>query len=252
MNPENRVSIIGSRVSVCDATGALASLAARSNARGGGYVCFTNAHAAVMGRRNAQFRDVTNGSFLSVADGKSVYWLGRIKGASGIGHVAGPDFFIRVLREFPEQRHFFYGSTLSVLDGLVRSLQNQIPGLNICGTLSPPFRPLADNEVLEGHRLIRQANPDFIWVGLGAPKQELWMAESWQLLQPAILLGVGAAFDFHAGSVRRAPLALRQIGFEWLYRFFQEPKRLWKRYLTSNTLFVYYSFHDALFRSDRA
>jgi len=194
---------------------------------------------------------VTNGSFLSVADGKSVYWLGRLKGVSNIGHVPGPDFFISALRKFPQQRHFFYGSTPAVLESLLQSLRKRIPNLNICGSLSPPFRPLTQDEVREGYARIREASPDFIWVGLGAPKQELWMAESWQLLKPAILFGVGAAFDFHAGSVRRAPPALRLVGLEWLYRLVQEPQRLWKRYLISNTLFVYYSFQDAWFGNDR-
>jgi N-acetylglucosaminyldiphosphoundecaprenol N-acetyl-beta-D-mannosaminyltransferase len=138
-----------------------------------------------------------------------------------------------------------------VLESLLRSLRKRIPGLNICGSLSPPFRPLTQDEAREGYAQIRQTNPDFIWVGLGAPKQELWMAQSWQLLQPAILFGVGAAFDFHAGYVQRAPSVMRLIGFEWLYRFLQEPQRLWKRYLISNTLFVYYSFRDALFGYDR-
>jgi N-acetylglucosaminyldiphosphoundecaprenol N-acetyl-beta-D-mannosaminyltransferase len=251
VKPEKRVSIIGSRISVCGPTCALAALEERLAARRGGYVCFTNAHAAVLCRRDAQFRGVTNGSFLSLADGKSVYWLGRLKGATDLGHVPGPDFLISVLERFPQRRHFFYGSAPSVLESLVRSLRKQIPDLNICGSLSPPFRPLTQNEVREGHEQIRQANPDFIWVGLGAPKQELWMAESWQSLQPAILLGVGAAFDFHAGRVRRAPAALRLIGFEWLYRLLQEPQRLWKRYLITNTLFLYYSFQDALCGNDR-
>jgi N-acetylglucosaminyldiphosphoundecaprenol N-acetyl-beta-D-mannosaminyltransferase len=246
VKPENRVSIISSRISICDATRALVALEERLTAGRGGYVCFTNAHAAVLCRRDAQFRGVTNGSFLSLADGKSVYWLGRLKGATDLGHVPGPDFLMGALRKFPRRRHFFYGSTPSVLERLVQSLKKQIPDLNICGILSPPFRPLTQNEVREGYELIRRAKPEFIWVGLGAPKQELWMAESWQLLQPAILLGVGAAFDFHAGSVRRAPAAMRLIGLEWLYRLLQEPQRLWKRYLITNTLFLYYSFQDAL------
>jgi N-acetylglucosaminyldiphosphoundecaprenol N-acetyl-beta-D-mannosaminyltransferase len=243
-----RISVIGSQISVCDSRGALDKLDDCLRRCDGGYVCFTNAHAAVIGRHDARFRAVTNSSLLSVADGKSVYWMGRVKGASGIGHVAGPDFMPQALVRFADRPHFFYGSTPEVLSALVSALTTQIPGLNVCGTLSPPFRSLAPEETTEIYRQIRKSGAEFVWVGLGAPKQEFWMAEAQRFLQPAILLGVGAAFDFHAGTLRRAPRTWRLFGTEWLFRFFQEPRRLWKRYLVTNTLFIYYSVRDALIR----
>jgi N-acetylglucosaminyldiphosphoundecaprenol N-acetyl-beta-D-mannosaminyltransferase len=241
-----RIGVIGSQISVCDSRSALDRLDERLRQGGGGYVCFTNAHAAVTGRQDARLRDVTNNSLLSVADGKSVYWLGRLKGARGIGHVAGPDFMPLALARFAERRHFFYGSTPEVLTALVAALRKRIPDLNICGTLSPPFRSLTPDETADIYRQIKQSGAEFVWVGLGAPKQEFWMADAWQFLQPAILLGVGAAFDFHAGTLRRAPHTWRLVGTEWLYRLLQEPQRLWKRYLVTNSLFIYYSFRDAL------
>jgi N-acetylglucosaminyldiphosphoundecaprenol N-acetyl-beta-D-mannosaminyltransferase len=246
MNETARVNVIGSQISVCDAAAALDLLDERRENRGGGYVCFTNVHAAVMCRRDPQFRRVTNESFLSLADGRPVYWLGRMKGAAALGHVPGPDLMLRALKKFPQRRHFFYGSTPAVLDKLVGALKRDIANLQVCGTLSPPFRTLSVQELQDIYRQINDTAPDYIWVGLGAPKQELWMAEAAQYLAPAVLFGVGAAFDFHAGSLPRAPAAMRYLGLEWLHRLFQEPKRLWRRYLISNTLFVFYSLQDAL------
>jgi N-acetylglucosaminyldiphosphoundecaprenol N-acetyl-beta-D-mannosaminyltransferase len=223
-------------------------LADRLQHGGGGYVCFTSAHGAVMGRRDLRFRAVINGSWLSVADGTPVYWAGKFHGASGLGHIPGPDLMPRALRRFADRRHFFYGSTPETLAKLAQALRSQIPGLNICGVLSPPFRQLTQQEIEEHYEQIRRSGADFVWVGLGAPKQELWMAESWQSLEPAILMGVGAAFDFSAGTLRRAPAIFRRTGCEWLYRLFQEPRRLWKRYMVITAMFTYYSFRDALSR----
>lgn len=236
----DRVDIIGSRVSACDAPGALRLLEEAAARESGGYVCFTNVHATVMGRQDEDFQAITNQSLLSLADGKPVYWAGRARKHSSLGHVPGPDFMLQALQHFPQERHFFYGSTQPVLEALVASLQRRIPGLSIAGTLSPPFRPLTDTEQRELISQIQESDPKFVWVGLGAPKQERWMRETWCQLRPAILLGVGAAFDFHAGTLQRAPEAWRGLGLEWLYRLSREPRRLWKRYLITNSLFIYY------------
>ena len=210
----------------------------------GGYVCFTNVHAVVTGRRDARFRDVTNESFLSLADGKAVFWAGRARGARDLGHVPGPDFMLAALRRFATHRHYFYGGAPATLDALVARLRETIPGLNVCGAYSPPFRPQTEAERREDCARIRDAGAEFVWMGLGAPKQELWMAASAEELRPAILFGVGAAFDFHAGTVRRAPAWMRTLGLEWLYRLCQEPRRLWRRYLVTNSLFVTYLIRD--------
>jgi N-acetylglucosaminyldiphosphoundecaprenol N-acetyl-beta-D-mannosaminyltransferase len=246
MNLPPRVGVIGSKISACDMGTAVELLEARVQDGGGGYVCFTNVHATVLGRRDTAFREITNGSFLSVADGKPVYWLGRAKRNRAIGHVPGPDFFIRAIRQLPQRRHFLYGSTPAVLSQLVSQLQRVLPSVQVCGTLSPPFRALTPEDKQQHYRIIRESGADFVWVGLGAPKQEQWMAEAWQHLKPAILLGVGAAFDFHAGTVRRAPPSLGYLGLEWLYRLSKEPRRLWKRYLVTNCLFFAYILTDAV------
>lgn len=241
-----RVDVIGSQVTVVDMRSALDAVDARLADGGGGYVCFTNVHAVVTGRRDANFRAVTNGSFMSVSDGRPVFWVGRLKGASGLGHVPGPDFFIEALRRFRSRRHYFYGSTPETLARLAAELAIAVPGLNICGTFSPPFRALSAEDLQAHYAAIRESGAEFVWVGLGAPKQENWMAAAAPHLPPAVLFGVGAAFDFHAGTVRRAPRMLGHLGLEWLYRLGQEPARLWRRYLVTNSLFVAYVIRDAL------
>ncbi len=246
MSVPARVSVIDSEISDCDFPMAVDVLEARLRDGEGGYVCFTNVHTAVLGRQNPKFRAATNGSLLSVADGKPVHWVGRARGGCRLSHMPGPDFMLNAMRYFHDRRHFFYGSTPSVVAKLVQRLQRQIPGLQVCGTLSPPFRGLTRDETQSHYATIRDSAADFVWVGLGAPKQEFWMAEAWLDLKPAILLGVGAAFDFHAGSIRRAPASMRAVGLEWLHRLLQEPRRLWRRYLVANCLFIGYVLGDAL------
>lgn len=241
-----RIDVIGSKISACDTAQALRVLEECLRERTGGYVCFTNVHSAVLGRRDPSFQAITNGSLLSVADGKPIYWLGQFKRDSGLGWIAGPDFVGHALRQFRHRSHFFYGSTPEVLARLVSTIHQTIPGIRISGALSPPFRSLTTAERIEHYRIIRDSGADFVWVGLGAPKQEQWMAEACQALSPCILLGVGAAFDFHSGSTRRAPRSVQHVGLEWLYRLLMEPRRLWRRYLSTNTLFIWYALADLI------
>jgi N-acetylglucosaminyldiphosphoundecaprenol N-acetyl-beta-D-mannosaminyltransferase len=252
MSRPGRVGVIGSQISACDSEAALDYVHSMLREGAGGYVCFTNVHGAVTGRRDARFLDITNQSLLSLADGKPVYWVGRLHGASALGHVPGPDFMLATLRRFPERRHYFYGSTPQVLQALQVALRRLVPGLMVCGSCSPPFRSQDEAERRHDLQSIRESGAEFVWIGLGAPKQERWMASNWRSLCPAILLGVGAAFDFHAGNVRRAPGALRFMGLEWLHRLVHEPRRMWRRYLTTNSLFVLYLLRDAVTRSRKA
>lgn len=241
-----RVDVIGSRVSACSLDEGIAQIERRLDEGHGGYVCFTNVHAVVEGRKKAALQKATNGSFLSMADGKPVYWVGRLKGARGIGHSPGPDFFRAAVSRHPQRKHFFYGSRPETLARLEAALRQDVPGIQICGLLSPPFRELNPEDLEEHYETIRSSGAEYVWVGLGAPKQELWMSEASRHLPRCVLLGVGAAFDFHAGTVRRAPAVWGTLGLEWLYRLFQEPRRLWRRYLVTNSLFVAYLIGDAL------
>lgn len=241
--PASRIGILGSEISACDRDTAFRAVLTRLGEGAGGYVCFSNVHTVVMGRQDPGFRAVTNGSFLSVADGKPIYWVGHSRDHR-LGHVPGPDFFLHALQALPERRHFLYGSTPATLEALRTRMEAAIPGLKFCGVLSPRFGALTAEELAEHYRAIRESGAEFVWVGLGAPKQERWMAEAQGHLAPAVLFGVGAAFDFHAGTVQRAPELLRTLGLEWLHRLLQEPGRLWRRYLVANSRFIYYLLTD--------
>jgi N-acetylglucosaminyldiphosphoundecaprenol N-acetyl-beta-D-mannosaminyltransferase len=136
-------------------------------------------------------------------------------------------------------RHFFYGGAEGVPERLAASLQQRFPGLLVVGTYSPPFRPLTSEEDVQVVQMINEAAPDVVWVGLGSPKQDQWMAAHVGQLAAPVLIGVGAAFDFHAGRKKQAPLWMQRSGLEWLFRLLTEPRRLWRRYLISNPKFVF-------------
>lgn len=241
---------IGTRIVSGPFDALLSALLQRRLSGGGGYVCFANAHTTVTARTDCTYAKVLADAFMVLPDGKSVYWLGKLGGRSGIEHVPGPDFmsFLLEYRATPPLRHYFYGSTESTLHLLVDAVEEKYPCANVVGFESPPFRELTLSEEDDAIARIKDASPDFIWVGLGAPKQEAWMARFSQRLQPAILLGVGAAFDFNSGALTRAPEWMRQSGLEWVYRLIREPLRLWRRYAVTNSLFVLFSAFDYLRR----
>lgn len=248
MNPIARTDVLGVGIAVLDMPRALDAIEVARAAGEGGYVCFTNVHAVVTARDDAVFRSVTNGSLMSVADGKPVYWFARWRRGAAVGHVPGPDFMLEALARFRDHRHFLYGSTPVTLERLVARVEAGIPGLKICGALSPPFGAVTDAQTALDYVKINETRPDFVWVGLGAPKQEKWMAEAQSALAPAILFGVGAAFDFHAGTAPRAPRWMGRAGLEWLFRLASEPRRLWRRYLVTNTRFLWYVLGSLLDR----
>ena len=240
METGERFQILNCQINRTDMNRAAQAVIQRVSQKAGGYVCFSNVHTVVTAHKDIRLRDITNHSFMSMPDGKPLSIVAGLSGIKDISQVAGPDFMLEMLNKYRNLRHFFYGSTKETLVLLTEKLKACFPGLNIAGAFSPPFRSLQGHEVIHITAMINQTKPDIIWVGLGAPKQEYWMADHWDELKPAILMGVGAAFDFHAGRVARAPKWMRKIGLEWFYRFCQEPSRLWKRYLVTNSLFFYY------------
>jgi len=206
----------------------------------GGYVCFVNVHTAVTARKDKELRGIINNSHISAADGKPLAVIGRLQRIRDVQHAPGPDYLPYLLSQGGGLRHYFFGSTEDTLAALVNSVQHRYPDAIIAGWFSPPFTVQTTAEEKRIIEIINTARPDVIWVGLGAPKQEYWMSKNWEKLRPAILMGVGAAFDFHAGIKKRAPFWCQKLGIEWLYRLFQEPARLWRRYAVTNTLFLYY------------
>jgi exopolysaccharide biosynthesis WecB/TagA/CpsF family protein len=173
-------------------------------------------------------------------DGSPIAKEIRRNGFQNAERVAGPDFMEEMFRitDGTEVRHYFYGASEETIAGLRENLEHKYPGLKIAGMVSPPFRELSEEEDRQAINKINESNADLIWIGLGAPKQEKWMYRHREEID-GLMLGVGAGFDFHAGTIKRAPVAIQNMGMEWLYRLFQDPKRLFKRYLVTNTRFIW-------------
>ena len=204
----------------------------------GKYICVCNVHTTVMSYENEEYRKVQNSAALNLPDGKPLSIIGQRRGYS-MGRVAGPDLMREVFQISVKQgwTHYFYGSTSETLHRLCERLEQMYPGICIAGSYAPPFRELTGEEDKEVVTLINKAQPDFIWIGLGAPKQELFMYEHRERLN-GVMVGVGAGFNFHAGIVKRAPVWMQKMGLEWFYRMMREP-RLWKRYLKTNWKFMW-------------
>ena len=202
-------------------------------------VCFANVHTLVSCIQDKQLHNINQQSF-NAMDGLPLVWYAKlVHGKSKASRLCGPDLMLKCLDEGRERAwtHFFLGGTEPVLQDLVNNMHTRYPGVNIVGWHSPPFRALSASEDTRLIQLINDAKPDFLWVGLGAPKQEKWIAAHMHQLNVPVQLGVGAAFNFHSGHVKRAPLWMQQYGLEWLYRASTE-KRLIKRYLTTNPIFL--------------
>jgi N-acetylglucosaminyldiphosphoundecaprenol N-acetyl-beta-D-mannosaminyltransferase len=204
------------------------------------YVCFTGVHGVMESRRDENLRRIHNTAGLVAPDGMPLVWLSRLQGRRQAERVYGPDLMLALCEHSAASgyRHFLYGASEDTLEKLASNLQQRCPRLRIVGKYSPPFRPLTDEEDEEVVRTINEAKPDIVWVGLSTPKQEHWMASHVHRLTAPVLLGVGAAFDFHAGVKKQAPRWMQRSGLEWLFRLATEPRRLGPRYLVNNPLFV--------------
>jgi len=213
----------------------------------GKYICFSNVHTSVMGKENVEYRDVLNNSAFTFPDGNPIAKLQQKAGYIGAERVAGPDFMEHMFRDTTDGSvaHYFYGASEDTIEKLRDNLLKKYPGINIAGMYSPPFRPLSEEEDNADVEMINKSGADIVWIGLGAPKQEKWMLAHKDRIN-GVMMGVGAGFDFHAGTIKRAPRWIQKIGFEWLYRLFQDPERLFKRYVVTNTKFICYLIKDSL------
>jgi N-acetylglucosaminyldiphosphoundecaprenol N-acetyl-beta-D-mannosaminyltransferase len=198
----------------------------------GGYICLMDAHSFLMGVNEAEHRRALKGASIVLSDGAPVTWLARLQGAVGAERVTGTDLLAAVAQcsQHASLRHVFYGGSENTLIKLRGTFSSKYPHFNIVGHISPPFRVLTALEKQEHIRELKACKADIIWLGLGCPKQEKWMQEFEESLKPAILIGIGAAFDFISGTKRRAPLWQQRLGLEWLYRLLSEPWRLGIRY----------------------
>jgi exopolysaccharide biosynthesis WecB/TagA/CpsF family protein len=207
----------------------------------GEYICFSNVHTLVMARENPDYARVLNESAFAFPDGAPIAQLQQKSGMELAERVAGPDFMEHMFKASTDGSitHYFYGASQNTLDELNKKLLEKYPGIVIKGMYSPPFRELTPEEDQRDVDMINASGADILWVGLGAPKQEKWMNAHKGRIN-AVMMGVGAGFDFHAGTINRAPLWIQKIGFEWLYRLFQDPKRLIRRYFITNTKYMWY------------
>lgn len=196
------------------------------------YVCVVPAHTVMDCQDDGALLSIINGSGLVTPDGMALVWLLRLHGVRHVERVYGPDLMLAACERSVARgwRHFLLGGAEGVAAELARRLQRRSPGVLIAGTLSPPFREFRPDEDEAIAKQINEAGADIVWVGLGSPKQERWMAKHRERLSASVLIGVGAAFDFLSGRRRQAPRWVQRCGLEWLFRFVSEPRRLWCRY----------------------
>jgi N-acetylglucosaminyldiphosphoundecaprenol N-acetyl-beta-D-mannosaminyltransferase len=238
--PIPRVDVLGVGVSAIDMDRAVAEVTRWIQDRDQHYVCITGVHGVMESQRDPELLAIHNGSGLTTPDGMPLVWAGRRAGMAHMRRVYGPDLMLALCRLAAERGWscFFYGAAEGVPELLAERLAARFPGLKVAGTMSPPFRPLTPEEDAKVVECINAAAPDILWVGLSTPKQERWMAAHVARLTVPVLVGVGAAFDIHAGLLPQAPRWMQRAGLEWLYRLLREPRRLWRRYLRNNPRFV--------------
>ena len=231
--------VLGSPIDVIDWGQALSTISNWAERRESRYVCICNAHSVVTAAQDPGFRQILSGADMATPDGAPVAWVMRRTGHPTQQRINGPD----LMQKFCERAAadgtpiYLLGSTPQTLAVLQRNLLDVLPALTIAGAMSPPFRELSASEDDELVATVNGADPGVVFVSLGCPKQERWMAAHRGRIN-AVMIGVGAAFDFHAGTVARAPVWMRGHGLEWLHRLLSEPRRLWRRYLVTNSAFI--------------
>jgi len=240
----DRVNVLGVGLSAINLEMAQQAFVEAIQAKRKGYVCITGVHGVMESQDAPSLRAIHNRAFLCTPDGMPMVWVGRLNGFKKMDRVYGPDLMLDICQLSVRHgfRHFFYGGANGVAQELKSKLEQRFPGIQIVGVYEPPFRPLHPAEEKTFTEMVRQAKPDIIWVGLSTPKQEKFMSEYLPKLDTTLMVGVGAAFDFHAGKVRQAPRWIQRSGFEWLFRLCHEPRRLWKRYFKNNPRFLFYIF----------
>lgn len=235
-----RANVLGVGISAIDMDLAVRTIEGWIARREPHYVCVCTVHGVMECQRDPALRRIFNASGLTTPDGMPLVWLSHLQGFRHVSRVYGPDLMLALSARSPARgyRHFLYGGAGGVAEQLAARLRARFPGLQIVGTYTPPFRPLTAAEDEQVVNLINAAAPDIVWVGLSTPKQDRWMAAHVGRLRAPALIGVGAAFDFHAGRKKQAPRWMMNAGLEWLFRLSQEPRRLWYRYLVYNPLFI--------------
>ena len=231
--------ILGVNIGAIDMPWLLAFTEENLKKLSGDYICVSNVHTTVTAWKDEAYRTVQNGGILAIPDGGPLSSTGRRRGFEKMQRVTGPDYMLKAIELGLSHgwRHYFYGSTPETLEKMEKILREKYPAIRIAGMYSPPFRALSAEEDGAIVEKINETAPDFVWVGLGAPKQEIWMHDHQGRVQ-GLMVGVGAAFDYTAGNISRAPQWMQKHNLEWLYRLMQDPKRLFKRYFVTNTTYI--------------
>jgi N-acetylglucosaminyldiphosphoundecaprenol N-acetyl-beta-D-mannosaminyltransferase len=235
-----RVDVLGVGISVLTMDLAVDEIARWIDAREQHYVCITGVHGVMESQSDPELLAIHNASGLTTPDGMPMVWSGKWAGAKHMERVYGPDLMLEVCERAAREgwRMYFYGGGDGIPEELAVRLTARFPGLIVAGTHSPPFRALSQDEIEAEIAMINATEPDIVWVGLSTPKQERWMSLRTGRVTAPVFVGVGAAFDMHAGNLRQAPGWMQRSGLEWLFRLVMEPRRLWKRYFTNNPRFV--------------
>ncbi len=236
-----RADVLGVKVSAVDMKRSL-DLSDRWIAAGKpGYICVTGVHGVMEAQKDPGLRHILNHAAINLPDGMPMTWLGRLQGFKRMDRVFGPDFMVAMCQVSVGRgyRNFFYGGKPGVAELLDETLKCKFPGLQVVGTYTPPFRRLSPEEEASLFEQVAEAKPHIVWVGLSTPKQERFMAQYVERLNVPLLVGVGAAFDFHTGAIRDCSGWIKRAGLQWLHRLMQDPKRLWRRYLRNNPAFVW-------------
>ena len=245
--------VLGVRIDAIDWDAAIRRILTWATCRDSRYITICNSHVVVTAAQEDAYRRIIDGSDMATPDGAPVAWMLRRTVNPSQKRISGPDLMWALCEACSGRRVpvYFYGSTDETLQRLVECLRKAFPALAVGGAFSPPFRPLSEAEDQAAVEAINGSGAGVVFVGLGCPKQERWMHDHRGRVN-AVMIGVGAAFDFHAGVVRRAPVWMQNMGLEWLHRLMSEPRRLWKRYLVTNTLFIIGAIKQLLARREGA
>ncbi|MCR4589263.1 MAG: WecB/TagA/CpsF family glycosyltransferase [Lachnospiraceae bacterium] len=235
-------TVLGVSYEVSNIADAVSDVKDNKDELSGGYACFSNVHTLMTAVDDKEYMDVLNNADRTFPDGAPIASRLRKMGFREAERVAGPDFMEEMFERTKDGSltHFFYGSKEETLEKLERNLSEKYPGIRIKGMYSPSFGEVSPEEDEKDVELINEADADIVWVGLGSPKQDKWMAANKGRVK-GFMCGVGAGFDFHAGTMKRAPLWMRKMHLEWFFRLISDPKRLLKRYVVSNSRFIWYT-----------
>jgi N-acetylglucosaminyldiphosphoundecaprenol N-acetyl-beta-D-mannosaminyltransferase len=241
-NIRKTTKVLGLPIEAANMASALAWVAEDLAEKRKGYVCFVSVHGLMEAHRDARVAESYAAASLCLPDGAPIAWVGQWQGEGTMRRVAGPEFMLDIFGDerFHNATHFFYGGEKGVAELLRKRLLERFPHAKIVGTQTPPFRELNETEEAEIIESIHRLKPDMMWVGIGCPKQEQFMHRYQNRLDATLMFGVGAAFDFHTGRIQDSPTWIKRAGLQWLHRLVQDPRRLWKRYLRSNTAFLWH------------